>query len=193
MVNKKRRPDDDTPERRQSVIDAPKQLAIPRVVASPQSHTPFRQPTPEYSVDSPNSTLHRTLKPHASKNPTSLSIHCTKIEFENLFSNLPLTLFKTVADTFVLPERAILTVHPEGVATSGYLPQKCSTEPNSDTRGPGQKTCSKRHQIDYIVGRFSSHSSTRRSMPTEAVSLTFNRIDKLVVNAEFSSGFMESI
>ena len=35
---------------------------------------------------------------HASKNPTSLSSHCTKFEFENLFSNLSLTLFKTVAD-----------------------------------------------------------------------------------------------
>ncbi|MCX7387135.1 MAG: tyrosine-type recombinase/integrase, partial [Planctomycetales bacterium] len=38
---------------------------------------------------------------HASKNPTPLSTHCTEIEFENLFSNLSLTLFKTVADTFV--------------------------------------------------------------------------------------------
>jgi len=27
-------------------------------------HTPFRQPTPEYSVDRPDSTLHRTLKPN---------------------------------------------------------------------------------------------------------------------------------
>ena len=32
----KRRPGDCTPERQQSVIDAPKQLAIPRVVASPR-------------------------------------------------------------------------------------------------------------------------------------------------------------
>ena len=37
---------------------------------------------------------------HASKNPTPLSAHCKKNEFENLFSNLSLTLFKTIADTF---------------------------------------------------------------------------------------------
>jgi len=59
--------------------DAPKQLAIPHVVACLSAdrrphgfelelcHTPFRQPTPEYSIDSPDSTLHRTLKPMSKK------------------------------------------------------------------------------------------------------------------------------
>jgi len=59
--------------------DAPKQLAIPHVVAClsadrrphgfelEQSHTPFRQPTPEYSVDSPDSTVHRTMEPTPQK------------------------------------------------------------------------------------------------------------------------------
>ena len=47
------------------------------------------------------------IETHASKNPTPLSTYCTKIEFENLFSNLSLTLFRTVADTFCsFPRRA---------------------------------------------------------------------------------------
>ena len=44
---------------------------------------------------------------HASKNPTSLSIHCTKSEFENRFLNQSLTLLKTVADTFCAIDRPL--------------------------------------------------------------------------------------
>lgn len=94
---------DDQPERPSDVIDAPKQPAIPRQVASPQSPTPFHQPTPQYSINNSRSTPSNT-ETHASKNPTPLSNHTKtesqKIEFENLFSNLSLPYFKTVADPF---------------------------------------------------------------------------------------------
>jgi len=45
-----------------------------------------------------NPTIPSNTKTHASKNPNSLSTHWTKFEFENLFLNLPSTLFKTVAN-----------------------------------------------------------------------------------------------
>ena len=76
------------------------------LVASPQSQPLFHQPTPEYSINNSRSTPSNT-ETHASKNPTSLSRHTKtksqKIEFENLFSNLSLTSFKTVADPFAFP------------------------------------------------------------------------------------------
>lgn len=62
----------------------------------------FRQATLDYSTENSDSTHNRTLKPHASKNLTPLSIHWTEFEFENVFSNLSLTLFKTVADPLIL-------------------------------------------------------------------------------------------
>ncbi|MCA9047812.1 MAG: hypothetical protein KDA89_03740, partial [Planctomycetaceae bacterium] len=71
------------------------------MVASPQSQTPFHQPAPEYTINNACSTPSNT-ETHASKNPTPLSHHTKtesqKIAFENLFSNLSLTCFKTVAD-----------------------------------------------------------------------------------------------
>jgi hypothetical protein len=94
----------ESPERHSYVIDAPKRLVIPRGVASPQSQTLFHQPTPEYTSCSTKSTFHRTLKPLPQKSnvPVRLQkIKIAKIEFENLFSNLSLTYFKTVADSFL--------------------------------------------------------------------------------------------
>ena len=41
-----------------------------------KSSTPFRQPMPEYSVDSPDSTLHRTLKPMPQKIHHLFFPHC---------------------------------------------------------------------------------------------------------------------
>ena len=50
----------------------------------------------QFQFNTPSNT-----ETHASKNPTPLSTHCTKFQFENLFSNLSLRLFKTVGDPIV--------------------------------------------------------------------------------------------
>lgn len=70
------------------------------VPAEPHSVSPvdFRIHCRQFQFNTSSNT-----ETHASKNPTSLSTHCTKFEFENLFSNLSLTLFKTVADPFCPP------------------------------------------------------------------------------------------
>ena len=52
-----------------------------------------------HAVQRPSDQTESVFMP---KNPTPLSTHCTKIEFENLFPNLSLTLFKTVADPLLL-------------------------------------------------------------------------------------------
>ena len=96
-----------SPERRRSVIDAPKQQAIPRAVASPQSCAAFRPLRRPYTESHPVSTIQSQLIEHRNpclkKSNTPVEFHRREkqnIEFENLFSNLLLTLFKTVADPF---------------------------------------------------------------------------------------------
>ena len=82
--------------------DSCSRLAPPRRAFALQHHRPK-------TVDSLNAMQSRLAREgkldsnnetHASNNPTSLWTHCTRYEFEKLFSNLPLALFRTVADPF---------------------------------------------------------------------------------------------